>query len=75
MSNIVTKEAEVAFRLALEALERSEKYQETHPHVDFRTATRRVLGRGEWRSDEDRIHAAEAKRQRKLKRNVRDRRP
>ena len=45
-----------------------------HPHMDFRTAVRRVLGTSEWRSDEDRINAAEAKRQRKMQRNVRNRR-
>jgi hypothetical protein len=43
--------------------------------MDFRTAVRRVLGTAEWRSDEDRVNAAEAKRQRKQKRNMQNRRP
>ena len=55
---------ESAFRKAKDALQ-------AHPHLDFRTAVRRVLGTGEWRSDEGRINAAEAKRQRRMARNLR----
>lgn len=59
---------ESAFRKAANALQ-------SHPHLDFRTAVRRVLGTGEWRSDEGRISAAEAKRQRRMERNQRNLKP
>lgn len=68
-------ENEAAYKIASAALNRAEDYAEAHPHIDFRTAVRRVLGTAEWRSDEGRMSAAEAKRQRKQKRNLQNRRP
>ena len=42
--------------------------------IDFKTAVRRKLGRGDWRHDSERLAAAQAKRERKHARNRRDRR-
>lgn len=52
------------------ALQIADGVQDRPAWMDFRTAVRRVLGTSEWRSDEDRVNAAEAKRQRKQKRNI-----
>lgn len=38
--------------------------------MDFRTGVRRLLGTANWRHDEDRLAAAEAKRARKRARNT-----
>ena len=70
MSNILTNEA-----MRQIVAETARQVTEICPHLDFRTAVRRVLGTGEWRSDEDRINAAEAKRQRRMERNLRNQRP
>jgi hypothetical protein len=69
------EEIEVAYQKATATMEAAENLTEAQPHLDFRTAVRRVLGTSEWRSDPDRINAAEAKRQRKQKRNTQNRRP